>query len=113
MPRAPKHCGAPGCLTLVTGRTYCSEHQAQQRRWHISPTSRASSTSWGERQRRAATVTAWVKANGWTCPGWQRDPHPARDLTAAHHTAVANNGVNSALTVLCRSCNSRQGKTTG
>ncbi|GJN99540.1 bacteriophage protein [Mycobacterium marinum] len=26
MPRAPKLCGRPGCVSLVRGRTYCPEH---------------------------------------------------------------------------------------
>lgn len=29
MPRAPKHCGRTGCLTRVTGRTYCDQHQTE------------------------------------------------------------------------------------
>lgn len=28
-PRAPKHCGRTGCTTLVTGRTYCDQHQPE------------------------------------------------------------------------------------
>ncbi|MDO3201212.1 HNH endonuclease [Mycobacteroides abscessus] len=26
MPRAAKHCGYPGCTTLVRGATYCAQH---------------------------------------------------------------------------------------
>lgn len=26
MPRAPKHCGKPGCIETVVGRTYCPAH---------------------------------------------------------------------------------------
>ena len=93
MPRAPRHC-----------------HRCDRtdQHGHPSPTSRA---SWNraERERRAAAVQAWVAEHGWTCPGWQRPAHPSRDLTAAHRVAVVNGGTTSPLTVLCRSCNSRQG----
>ena len=57
----------------------------------------------------AEAVASCVRVNGWVCPGWERDPHESRDLTAAHSTAVAVGGVGSLLSVLCRSCNSRQG----
>lgn len=30
MPRAPKHCGKPGCTQTVVGVTYCVEHEAEQ-----------------------------------------------------------------------------------
>lgn len=61
-----------------------------------------------ERKRRAIAVSRWVRDNGWTCPGYERDPHPSKDLTAAHSRAVARGGTSSTLGVLCRSCNSRQ-----
>jgi len=100
VPRAPKAC-AGGCGERVTGRTYCPRCAKP------SPSSLAAQDP-DERRRRAAAVTAWVRTNGWTCPGWQRPPHESRDLTAAHGTAVANGGKHSQLTVLCRSCNSSQ-----
>lgn len=103
MPRAPKKCGAAGCEARVVGRTYCALHTVP------SPSSRADSRVPGERRRRAEAVASWVRVNGWVCPGWERDPHESRDLTAAHSTAVAVGGVRSLLSVLCRSCNSRQG----
>jgi 5-methylcytosine-specific restriction endonuclease McrA len=66
--------------------------------------------SWGERQRRKRTVAAWVRRNGWVCPGWgERDAHPSRDLTADHITPRAHGGEHGPLRVLCRSCNSSRG----
>jgi hypothetical protein len=105
--RAPKQCGRFGCPELVIARTYCDEHLAEYRARHRSPSSRAADDR-TERTRRKQAVDAWVAANGWQCPGWRRDPHPSRDLTAAHAVAVARGGGSGPLTVLCRSCNSRQ-----
>lgn len=65
-----------------------------------------------ERERRARAVQAWVDANGWLCPGWQRPPHPVPPgyLTAEHTHAVASGGDEAQpLDVLCRSCNSAHG----
>lgn len=86
MPRAPKHC------------------PPKRRR---SPSSVAADDP-VERRRRAEAVAAWVAVRGWWCPGFQREPHPARDLTAAHSRAVGLGGKDSEVGVLCRSCNSRQ-----
>ncbi|MEU1596193.1 hypothetical protein ABZ468_25875 [Streptomyces sp. NPDC005708] len=64
----------------------------------------------GERIRRADAVRAWVAENGLVCPGWQRDPHPADDLTADHIVPPGAGGSEAgALRVLCRSCNSARG----
>jgi hypothetical protein len=53
-------------------------------------------------------VASWVAVRGWVCPGYERPEHESRDLTAAHSVAVARGGRDSRLSVLCRSCNSRQ-----
>lgn len=103
MPRAPKRCGRFGCPELVVGATYCPAHSIRP----VSPSSSAARDP-KERARRKAAVAAHVAVHGWMCPGWERDPHPSRDLTAAHSVAVANGGLGSPLSVLCRSCNSRQ-----
>lgn len=113
MPRAPKSCGRYGCPNTVVGQTYCPTHEAERqakRRANtpLSPTSRAANER-AERRRRAEAVQAWVRVHGWVCPGYQRDPHESRDLTAAHAVAVAAGGTHSVLTVLCRPCNSKQG----
>lgn len=48
-----------------------------------------------------------MERNGWVCPGWRRDAHPAQDLTADHADPLALGGPQGgALEVLCRSCNS-------
>ena len=88
----------------------CSDCTRAYRRDHPeaeSPTTQKRTKA--ERARRAAAVTAWVSINGWTCPGWQRDPHPSHDLTADHVTPVAHGGINGPLRILCRSCNSSRG----
>jgi len=65
--------------------------------------------TWAQIQRRAQTVQAWRTNHGDTCPGWQRDPHPATDLTADHLQPVAAGGTETGpLSVLCRSCNGRK-----
>jgi len=108
-PRAQKQCGHFGCDILVSGGvTYCDGHLLERRRAApLSPTAQNRNPN-VERVRRKAVVNAWVSVRGWTCPGWMRDPHPSTDLTAAHATAVALGGGDGPLTVLCRSCNSRQ-----
>lgn len=64
---------------------------------------------WGERQRRAATVRAWIEEYGYWCPGYQVPAHAADVLTADHIVAVGAGGPEDGpLTVLCRSCNSRK-----
>lgn len=94
-------CAQPGCPVITTA-TRCQQHRIESPTWHAN-------NSRSERRRRAATVSMWIQEHGWICPGWQCDPHPSQDLTAAHSVAVALGGVHSPLTVLCRSCNSRQG----
>lgn len=67
-----------------------------------------------EDRRRADTVRAWRAEHGDWCPGWQRPPHPATDLTADHIVAFAVNGDEAGeLTVLCRSCNGRKAASGG
>lgn len=57
-----------------------------------------------ERERRAATVRAWVAEHGWVCPGDARHAaHPSEDLTADHPIPVAAGGSEQqSLSVLCR-----------
>lgn len=62
-----------------------------------------------EMERRRAAVAAHVQAHGWTCPGWNREPHPSKDLTADHEIAQVEGGVDGPINVLCRSCNSSKG----
>jgi hypothetical protein len=63
-----------------------------------------------ERQRRQDLIAAHVRVHGWTCPGFEREPHPSTDLTADHLMPVARGGNEEGeLRVLCRSCNSSRG----
>jgi len=100
------------CGTITTGNRCPSHRRAQGHAALSTKRDRRPYTS-AERTRRAAAVTAWVNANGWVCPGWHRDPHPSRDLTADHTLAVAAGGSEDGpLGVLCRSCNSRKNNRT-
>lgn len=69
--------------------------------------------SWSERQRRRATVDAWVATHGLVCPGYHVPPHAVArrsDLTADHVIPTSLGGpVTGALVVLCRGCNVRKG----
>src|SRR5690606_24266086 len=61
------------------------------------------------RKRRADVVKQHVELNGYVCPGWEREPHPSRDLTADHVEPFhRTHDENSSLQVLCRQCNSRK-----
>jgi HNH endonuclease len=53
-----------------------------------------------------------VGMHGWVCPGWKREPHPSRDLTADHIRQLVDGGnpLDPAnVRILCRACNSRAG----
>ena len=68
-------------------------------------------------QRLSARVLrAWRGEHGDWCPGYSRPPHRASDLTVDHVVPLAVGGApfdvaNTA--VLCRSCNSSKGASTG
>lgn len=101
-------CSTPGCGALVKpGVTRCKQHG------EYSPTYRARQSSRAERTRRSDTVSAWVAEHGWLCPGWNREPHESHDMTAAHVTAAKDGGADGELSVLCRSCNSREARADG
>jgi 5-methylcytosine-specific restriction protein A len=104
------------CSALVRGRpgskqgTRCPRCQAAR-----DQAKRATRPhTYAEDQRRAQVVQAWRAKHGDWCPGWQRPPHPATDLTADHVVAFAVVGHElSDLVVLCRSCNGAKGKRSG
>jgi 5-methylcytosine-specific restriction protein A len=66
-----------------------------------------------EWQRLSARVIARHRGQyGNWCPGFQRNPHPASDLTADHISPLAAGGAPLDIAncaVLCRSCNSTKG----
>ena len=83
-------CGVP------TTATRCPTCQRQQdrarnarRTWYHH--------GWEKRSRRART--AWIAEHGMTCPGHNRPPHPADQLTLDHTTGK----------VLCLTCNINAG----
>lgn len=96
------------CAELTT-TTRCAQHtRAHQRRHHQAKRARRPYT-YAERKRREAAVARHIQLHGHWCPGWDRPPHPATDLTADHLTPVATGGPEGGpLGVLCRSCNSRK-----
>lgn len=98
------------CGTLTDG-TRCTECQRPRERATLrAKRQRRPRPSHGEDKRRAAVVAAHRREHGDWCPGWERDPHRAADLTADHIDAVAAGGAESGgLQVLCRSCNSAKG----
>lgn len=48
-----------------------------------------------------ATLQAHLEENGWQCPGWEVDAHPATDLMATYFER-------DQLGVLCRRCDARR-----
>jgi hypothetical protein len=96
----------PGCRRRVTGACPTCDRAPAPR------ANRANRQGYGRResQRRADTVAAWIAQHGWVCPGWERDSHPATDLSADHDTPIALGGPQGGpLSVLCKSCNSARG----
>ena len=65
--------------------------------------------SYAERQRRRRVVAAHIATFGNICPGYNREPHEAGDLTADHLLPRVAHGDDGPLAVLCRSCNARKG----
>ena len=95
-------CAEVGCPTLIPKAGRCQQHRRE------SPT--YLQRDHAERKRRARAVAEHVARFGWVCPGWPPSghaAHPCTDLTAAHHVAVVNGGIDGPLSVLCRSENSR------
>ncbi len=102
-------CTVPGCAKTQPERR-CPEHQTDYDRHQRATTPTKATRTWAERQRRAGTVAAHHARHGDWCPGWQRPPHPAADLTADHRTAIAAGGdPTGPLQVLCRACNAAKG----
>jgi 5-methylcytosine-specific restriction protein A len=65
--------------------------------------------SYAERQRRRRVVAAHIATFGNICPGYNREPHEAGDLTADHLLPRVAHGDDGPLAVLCRGCNARKG----
>ena len=63
------------------------------------------------RRLRREVIDAWVRAHGWTCPGWRRAAHPASRLQVDHVIALVAGGAafeRGNLRPLCPGCNARE-----
>ena len=102
-----KLCTACGVVTSRPG-SRCTEHARQSNRSRHNAL--YSTRAW---QRLSARVLrAWRGEHGNWCPGYQRDAHPAADLTVDHVVPLAAGGAPFDIgncAVLCRSCNSTKG----
>jgi 5-methylcytosine-specific restriction protein A len=106
-----KLCTVCGVITSRAG-SLCSEHARQSN--HSRHNALYGTRAW---QRLSARVLrAWRGEHGNWCPGYGRPAHRAADLTVDHVVPLAAGGApydigNTA--VLCRSCNSTKGASTG
>ncbi|HUG29110.1 MAG TPA: HNH endonuclease [Candidatus Limnocylindria bacterium] len=108
--RAVKLCTVCGVFTSGAS-SRCTDHARQSNRSrHIAF---YSTRAW---QRLSGRVLrAWRGQHGDWCPGYQRDAHPASDLTVDHVVPLAAGGAPLHIgncAVLCRSCNSTKGAST-
>lgn len=102
-----KLCTVCGVVTSGAG-SRCSKHPrlsgiGANHRVHADP-------RWARLSKRV--IARHVGQHGYVCPGYQRDAHPARDLTADHVVPLAAGGAPFDIgncAVLCRSCNSTKG----
>lgn len=111
-PTARACLGLPGqpCGKITTNGSRCRTHETAWRTAHSRRKRDPELDTPGHRALSARTIAAWVEEHGWVCPGWQRKPHPSRDLTMDHRLARARGGLTDPANagVLCRSCNGRK-----
>jgi 5-methylcytosine-specific restriction enzyme A len=100
--RSLSTCAQPGCPVL-SRYTWCNEHKPQR------TDEQRHRSSWSWRQISARAVADHRALHGDWCPGYDRAPHAATDLTTDHVHPLARGGDDRTITVLCRSCNSRKG----
>lgn len=101
-------CRIPGCPNIQPA-TLCPQHQQERDRHQRATTPTKVTRDAAEQKRRKAAVDAHRARYGNWCPGIGRPAHEATDLTANHVTPIARGGdPRGPLTVVCRSCNSRQ-----
>jgi hypothetical protein len=104
------------CGALTTNRRgYCDEHLPFNAHMRASPTPPSRRTyRWQQTSR--AFLADWVRAHGWLCVGYRREPHmltPPRKgqrspLHSDHRTPLARGGAEydrANLQALCASCN--------
>lgn len=92
---------------LIATGTRCPLHQRPINRAHRNRLYDA--PEW--RRLRDRTLRAHRSAYGPLCPGWEREPHVATDLTVDHVTPLVFGG-GTEVQVLCRSCNGRKNAAT-
>jgi 5-methylcytosine-specific restriction endonuclease McrA len=100
--------GCGGLTAKPSQRGYCPECQ---RDYESTRPSREVYDSPRWRRLAARVLRAWVRANGWWCPGYGREAHASHDLTADHIDPLAAKGNpwdESNIGVLCRGCNGRK-----
>jgi len=106
-----KLCTVCGVVTSRAG-SRCTEHARQSN--HSRHNALYSTRAW---QRLSARVLrAWRGEHGDWCPGYERPAHHASDLTVDHVMPLAAGGEPfdvASTSVLCRSCNSTKGASTG
>jgi 5-methylcytosine-specific restriction protein A len=106
-----KLCTVCGVVTSRAG-SRCTEHARQSDRSRHNAL--YGTRAW---QRLSARVLrAWRGEHGNWCPGYERPAHRASDLTVDHVVPLAAGGAPFDIantSVLCRSCNSSKGATTG
>ena len=106
-----KLCTVCGVVTSRSG-SRCTTHARQSNRSRHNAL--YGTRAW---QRLSARVLrAWRGEHGNWCPGYQRLAHPAADLTVDHVVPLAAGGAPFDIAntqVLCRSCNSTTGASTG
>lgn len=109
MPRATKRvCAQPGCPAMQAERL-CATHRAERDRYQRQTTPTKVTRTWSEQQRRKRVVDEHRARYGNWCPGYLTAPHTDEDLTADHVIPIDRGGdPHGALSVLCRSCNSRK-----
>jgi 5-methylcytosine-specific restriction protein A len=106
-----KLCTVCGVVTSRAG-SRCTEHARQSNRSRHNAL--YSTRAW--QSLSARVLRAWRGEHGNWCPGYGRPAHPASDLTVDHVVPLSSGGApidigNTA--VLCRSCNSTKGASTG
>lgn len=93
MPRAPKHCGAPGCDQKVIGVAYCRRHEveAQQRADKQRGNARQRGYDTQHDQEAIAAKAAAITAAA-LCPRCGAPMLPGQELDYGHTIARVNGG---------------------
>lgn len=89
--RAPKTCGTFECDVLVTGRTYCAEHEAQRQALMTERRGNFRQRGYDSRHdREGAVAKARAVREGWSCPRCGALILAGQPLDYGHTVARAN-----------------------